>query len=528
MSKENKDKPLQRQEKFLFFPLLWMIIRKNLKLIQRSKSSSLIVLLGPLIIIALVGSAYNTSNIYDIRVGAYSEEYSELANTVLDSLGGQQFSLIKFETKEECLESLKVSETHVCIIIPPRLQIGDEEALDFHVDQSRVNIVWIVIDALSSKLESTSSEISLQLTSALLGTLRQSHDTIESTRSEFDVLNKKNQEVVDALSGVSGSITTANFNILEAVDLGKISQKLDSVIDQNNLSSAPFDPVFATISNVKNKTEHLEESLQNITSGAVQGLEGVQSTLAVSTDTLSSLNTNLDTLQTTISSVTGQRAETVVNPLRTHITPVVVEKTHLSFLFPTLIVLVVMLISLLLSSSLIIREKTSPAFFRNFITPVNDSIFLLGHFFTNLLVLFLQLGIIFAVSSFFFKGRLVPVLGMVFFSLLLIVSLFILIGMLVGYLFKSEETSLLATISLASLFLFFSSTILPLETLPESLKRVANFNPFVISEGILKKIMLFQSSFDVISQALSILFVYILFISLALYGIQKFIKTRVE
>jgi len=286
--------------------------------------------------------------------------------------------------------------------------------------------------------------------------------------------------------------------------------------------------VFNTIANIKNNTENIGSKLQNATIGGVEKLDLVSGELNSNKLSIDELRLALSGVRTNIDSVTGTSAETVVEPLKTHVTPVVVEKTHLSFLFSTLIVLVVMLISLLLSSGLIIREKTSPAFFRNYITPVKDGIFLLGHFLTNFIIVFLQLAIIFIVASFFFKGSLGSVLGLVFLALVFIVAIFILMGMFIGYLFRSEETSMLATISLAGLFLFFSSTILPLETLPESLKRIADLNPFVISEGILKKIMLFNSSLGVISDALLILGGYILLMIALVYGAQKLSKSKVE
>ncbi len=518
----------ESKREFVFFHILWSIIRKNIKIIQRSKSSSLIVLLGPLIIIILVGAAYNTSNIYDIRIGAYSEMYSELAESTLNTLGGQQFSVVKFDTKEECLDSLKFSQIHTCVVIPPNLEIGSDEPLNFHVDQSRVNLVWIIIDAMTSKLSSKSSEISLQLTTSIIGTLRNTGDTIKSSENTFGSLNERNENALDIISSVSSDLDVINYDLVSEVDLGKISQKLEETITGNNLSSGAFDPVFTTISNVKNKTENLGESLQNATQGAIKGLSSVQEDLVSNTNTMNELRFALGGLQTNINAATGQTAEDVVNPIKTHITPVVVEKTHLSFLFPTLIVLVVMLIGLVLSSALIIKEKTSSAFFRNYITPVSDGLFLLGHFLTNFIILFLQLAVIFIVAFIFFKGSLASVLWLVVIALIFIVSLFSLIGMFIGYMFRSEETAMLATISLGSLLLFFSSTILPLETLPESLKRIADFNPFVISEGILKQVMLFKSGFYAVYEPILILSGYILVIICLVYGAAKISKTKVE
>jgi len=334
--------------------------------------------------------------------------------------------------------------------------------------------------------------------------------------------------VLASITEVSSALEAVDSDLVGVVGLGKIGSKLDEVIAYNNLSESTFKPVKDTIARIKNQTEAAGKALEAATTGAVDKLNVVSSDLGDSKGSINEIKRSLDGLKTNIDSVTGTSAETVVDPLKTHITPVVAEKTHLSFLFPTLIVLVVMLIAILLSSGLVVREKNSTAFFRNFITPTKDGIFILGHFLTNFLILSLQLTIIFVIASIFFKGALTDVLWKVALALVLIVSVFILIGMFIGYLFRSEETAMLGTVSVASIFLFFSSTILPLETLPGSLKKIADFNPFVLSEAVLKKIMLFKVSLASVSDPLLILAGYILLLGVLVYGVQKLSKGRVQ
>jgi len=190
--KENKVKRKRVHRKNVgFLELLITLVRKNIKLIIRSKSSSLIVLLGPLLIIALVGTAYNTSNIYDIRIGAYSESYSELAESILDELGSKQFTVVKLDGREECISSLKSAEIHVCALIPADLESGGLEPIEFQVDQSRVNLVWIIIDAVSTKVSSKTTELSLELTSSILSALTNSLEKINVNADNLDKLAPK-------------------------------------------------------------------------------------------------------------------------------------------------------------------------------------------------------------------------------------------------------------------------------------------------------------------------------------------------
>ena len=91
----------------------------------------MIILLGPLIIIFLVGAAFNTSSLFNIKIGAYSDSYSELSESLMNELGDKQFQVIKIESKEKCLQGLKDNEIHVCAVFPPDLQVGSPDGIGF-------------------------------------------------------------------------------------------------------------------------------------------------------------------------------------------------------------------------------------------------------------------------------------------------------------------------------------------------------------------------------------------------------------
>ncbi len=519
---------IEIKQRVMFFSVLIQIIKKNIKLIARSRSSALIVLLGPLIVIALVGTAYNTSNIYDIRIGAYAESYSDLAESLIDTLGGQQFSVIKFDSKDNCVNSLKAAEIHVCALIPPNLAPGTIEPIDFYVDQSRVNLVWIIIDAVSSKVSTKTTELSLQMTSAILGTLTDTNTQLSQKESSIDQLQTGNEEAITLISEVSTSINSIDTDVVGSINLGKISEKLEETIDANNLTSEAFDPVYATITNIKNNTEALGEALAELSIESSAKLTSAINTLDSSSSQITDLEETFSNIKTNIVSATGTSAETIVSPLKTHVTPIVTEKTHLNFLFPTLLVLVVMLISLLLSSGLVIKEKLSASYFRNYISPTKNWIFILAHFVTNFLILTIQLIILFAVALIFFKSALLIVLWEAVLALIPIISIFILTGMLIGFIFKSEETAMLTTVCVASLFLFFSSTILPLEALPTYLKQIADYNPFVVSESLLKKIMLFKATLPEVSYLFIVLIGYTIILAIITFLVGKWVTSKAQ
>ena len=93
--------------------------------------------------------------------------------------------------------------------------------------------------------------------------------------------------------------------------------------------------------------------------------------------------------------------------------------------------------------------------------------------------------------------------------------------MVVGYLFTSEETGVLASVSLGSLMLILSGTILPLEVVSSPLRWLTLFNPFVISEKLIRDVFFFNASISVIFLDLLLLFFYMV----ALFCIILIIET---
>jgi len=111
-----------------------------------------------------------------------------------------------------------------------------------------------------------------------------------------------------------------------------------------------------------------------------------------------------------------------------------------------------------------------------------------------------------------------------FIILILLGSVFILLGMLIGYLFKSGETANIASVSLGAILLFFSNTILPLETLPGSLRDIVQFNPYIQGETALRKILLFNQGLDAVLPQIYTLVGYIALLLVAVYLLRELTK----
>ena len=148
---------------------------------------------------------------------------------------------------------------------------------------------------------------------------------------------------------------------------------------------------------------------------------------------------------------------------------------------------------------------------------------------------FAFIAIVFAVML-FIQPALSPILLNLSIAVLAITSVFILLGMIVGYVFNSEETATVGAISLGTILLFFSNTIIPLETLSVGIKKVVDYNIFVVSDSILRKIILFQEPLKTslrefyILLAHAVIFIAVIVIiykvSTEMYNIRKHLKGK--
>jgi ABC-type multidrug transport system permease subunit len=222
-------------------------------------------------------------------------------------------------------------------------------------------------------------------------------------------------------------------------------------------------------------------------------------TISVNIDSMvgsiEAMRSSLDEALQKIEAVKGRSAESIVAPITTRIEPVTTQKTHFNSLFPTLLVLIIMVTGVLLSSTLVVVEKKSKAFLRNNFTPTSFLTFNLACYLTALMVLFIQLLLFVSVSVFFFETEVLASILLILLLVFLTATVFILVGMLIGFLFRTEETVTLASITLATILLLFSSAVIPLESLPALLKGIAVFNPFVVAELSLRQAVMFRFGF---------------------------------
>jgi ABC-type multidrug transport system permease subunit len=560
------------------------LVKKNLTNLIRAKAGSLVVILGPLLVILFAGLAFDNSNAYAVKIGTYVPAQNNITTTFLDQLR-KEFKVVEYTKEEDCIEAIKETDINTCMVFSGNFTIGmpDKNKITFHVDYSRVNLVWTIMQVMTKEVSERTLQASQSLTKILLDTLDYTNARVQDQREEMVKLATQNelmhQNVQDLMAELGdidlsfnekeynvGNLSSAKTQVKQWVDtalsigdkgLSKATSFIDaagSIVKQSSASQESKDALIknmqkavddikklkADFAETKNLTQAsftnfdkqltaLNKAISNTKSALTQAdtsrqfslrvLEAISGLLDQSLVSLSTVQNALNDIENRITAIEIRDPKAISQPIVTAIKPIAQEKTYLNYLFPVLVVLIIMFTALLITPTLILLDKHSAASFRTYMTPVSDASYILANFITASILLFFQVVIILAIASIFFSNQIITNAPETILLLLMINSLFILIGMAVGYMFHSEEAATLGAVSVGALFLFISDVIIPIETMPEIFAYIASFNPYVLGSSLLRRAFLFDAPLLSLLEDILIMLGYIIAAALIASGI---------
>ena len=367
---------------------------------------------------------------------------------------------------------------------------------------------------LSTPQDSYNPQTLANFKSSLSSEVQNGLDKVENSREAVEAANISNGDsILNGLDEIETKLQ--NIDVLINGGLASANGSNESNSSNNSTTIESLSSVLTLLEQdlaaTKNK---LTAASQAVTSSS-SSLSSVSQSMQESIGALDGVQQKLGEMKSTLETQKVTDAGVITSPLITKIERVGDGNTYLNYMFPALLVLVVMFSSLLLGTTLVMMEKNSPAFFRNYFLPLRKGTFVISTFFTTLLITLVQIIIILGVSVGFLKenpAHMLPVAGV----LLLSSSVFSFLGMGIGYIFRSEETGTLASISAGSLLLFLSGVVLPVESISPTIREATLFNPFVVSEKIIREIFLFNVDMKTVWPEAAILFGYALGLFMAI------------
>lgn len=505
------------------------LVLKDFKILFRNKSSTLIFVLGPLLVVLMLGFAFNSADIYGLKLGVYSPVYNTLTDNLLSKLSSQ-FTIIKTATVQSCVDGVKLSDWHVCLVFPKNFDIKTNNNIDFYVNPTKINLVYIITNMISAKVGEETTEISKGLVEGLLNKMEVIKAEVDKDQQILSEINENTAAIRDRSSRLYDEIAKLNLSFNEsglqtdyieehfillrqsALKIGSVRENIsDSAVSSivsnayTNITTeiAIITSSLADLANAVNSTRTAIEDTSAMQVMAKTSLTMTLQQLSASLIKLNNLSSSMSLIQEEI--VVGLDATGFVKPITSSIKEVTTEKRYIGFIFPILLVMMLMFGGIFFSSSLVISEKTSRAYFRNLIVPVRRITFVFASYITTMVMLTVEVGIVLGVVYFFTKTPINPeLLGL----LAIVASVFVFLGLLIGYISRNAEVSMLISIAVVALLLFFSNLILPVETIAY-LRQIAVYNPFTIASNIIKENMLLSIGYRLQMKYIIVLFSYL-------------------
>ena len=329
-------------------------------------------------------------------------------------------------------------------------------------------------------------------------------NSMDNYATEIDNKQVKLREIYWGLNTLEKKLEGSN-NFLDLEDINNINDMDREIRDMhiiiNNLGMISLDTKFSNFESAWKKLDLINRDNQfnqNINSWILN--------IKITKQEVENVNNQLEELELKIKDLGDLNMGYLLNPipvsyqsvsdnlaLQTETASSEKQLGFLDYIFPSFLSFFILLVSIILSTTLIINERKSDSHIRNVLSKTNGVLFLIGNFLTVLLIVLVQSIILLGVSSFFLNLSIFSYIGPLILILLLSISVFTALGMLIGYLFNSQETAIMAAISISLLLIIFSPLISPLETMPKLFRIIFSNTPVVLFEDILRKILIFET-----------------------------------
>ncbi len=566
-------------------------IIKNMRLIFRNWVSFLFLILGPLMIITIIGLTFAGDNAKGLWFGVYQENKDASSSLpFLTELG----NTVTFDYLEDCIKELREGRLHLCVALKssqrfarPEDRVPDDSGqvtVTFYYDLSRKQLSSLVIGMIQQKLGKSVQDISLETTKGLLekmqdlvlflksgerditGLIDESH----TTEAQLDLRGTKLRELRTQLTEYQKQVNQLSTDVNEMSQLSKsasvtIPQRAGEVKKgltdlENAIRSIQSDPSFSTngITGYTLSGTTVRVSRGSLTEEYDLVFEGDKALLAMTYATRTQVSGDLDTLssQTATTNTQIQNAKTTVQDTKTKldtiatlmdneiaandafkqrvvngrnelenvqrqlknnigsfavldsgsaesiIRPVLDEYVPLSnieniqIVFPGVLVIVIVFITILFATILTLSEINGPAYFRNLLAPRPNIGYPIGILLTNMILVFFQITVLLIIAQFLLGVPVIENAILIYTLSAILIFSFTLIGMCLSFLIKNTQTTILASIFTALGLYLFSGMMRPLELMPTTVAFAAHLNPVVIAEDLFRLLLSYGIGFS--------------------------------
>ncbi|MDO8459566.1 MAG: ABC transporter permease [Nanoarchaeota archaeon] len=305
----------------------------------------------------------------------------------------------------------------------------------------------------------------------------------QSLRNQINLIKPILQNILppNNYSEISNRLdsVTSTLNMIER-DLNELNTKL--YYDNPDLMLTDFNNAVATLDETKILFENLNKEIEH-------GITLIEENKNRAQNILNDIESNKEELEKIRGEVRStSNYKIVLNDAFE------INETASYLFFPLLLILIIAFTSIILSNILVVEQTHRQSYVREIITPTKDSTFLLGDFIVSLSIVLIQVLILFVLGEIMFGLSIFSNFPYLFFVAILVSSVFVLIGMSIGYLVRSKNISILISTFTLLFLIIFSDLLIPRQLAGSFIRIITSINPFVIADKLFFNVMIFSEA----------------------------------
>jgi ABC-type multidrug transport system permease subunit len=471
------------------------VIFKDLHSFFRDFRSFMLLFLTPILITALVGSLFMSSGAKDIPVILCTENANRVYNDTLSLVNGSNVFTI-YEKEGDCMtyidSRLRAGIVRAGIIIPD-IDITRGATIEIYVDNTK---------PIGTFLQSYFNLISRDITNRLINTF------ISDTLSRMEISENEIQEMESTINTFDSELLNIQSDVVSARNY------MNSVDDQASIMRSNADSILIDSQNVRNNANSIQtmasrqgyadvlstimliypyissiESSANNIKNSVMDTSVYSSNLGDIENSVVSLRGDINSLRDSVSAAKGLMLQIknempeYSDPVKTEVVGYFGNKSYIHFIFPSILIMIVMWMATFLSSINFIRQKSRGILRRIYISPMSTRTIALDKILSNTIISLIPLPFILGISFFILGIELTLSSAiLVFLAAAFSVVIFAITGLIIGSFSKSETTAILGSLIIIIPLMFMSGALYPVEAFPDTIKMFTEFLP--INAGI--------------------------------------------
>ncbi len=545
------------------------IFIKDLKAFFRDIRSFTLLFLTPIILVLLIGASFLSVTPTNIKIVLCSTEENEITSYIRNSMIGTTTFVIdntKQSTIDECrqiINQLILSGTvRAGVIVPPKTEYYTTK-IEVIVDNSK-----LVSEYIKSYSRIITNDISNKITKGYVDILFTNIDEVKKSLDEIENKLREHKNQLDniknnlastrsSLSRIKSDMQSASSNIVSVINtIDASTRSIDTVNSQISGSISKIDSSISTVntlnvssgerSTITNDLSSAKGSLQS----AGSALSSIRSDLINSKTTLSTsmnlINTNaldsaistLDSMINVVESSKGnvdfaldkfallkkaaqeariEKPETV-QFVDAQINDFFWKNKLIDFVFPSAVMMVIMIISTFLAAITFIRHRSTGLLQRVLLTPHGLRLLIIERLILTAFMAIIAYPIIIAVGVFVLQVNITYyVASGLFVSSVITALIFASIGLIIASVSKYESTAILLSIFVTLPMVFLSGIITPIEKLPDYFSTITYGLPLNILTKILETLTFYSPKLTETLIQFSVLVIYFIVCTLVAY-----------